>query len=433
MIYADIKSGADINNNPFRVMTQDWFENPSNERDIDRLKATSYLRYLLESSRAYQFANGVHTTLGCHQPVDLPENLRLRAVRHLKEVGDTYTALATSPYARHCCKDSFGALAEHLSSYIDKYLRDPHYDVYYQSPTVAGEILVGIGVTIQKFSCKMANHRHHLASILHVYNALTVMDDIKPIPVLDELCSFYEDIIFLGCRPKTNFSSIFTRHRDGKVQYGNAYVGKRGHDLGSNLVHGMKLLDDSGHVETNARRFQMPIDTSIFFETILGDQTTDYYWANVLNVKDNWVKTTDETLAALTSWLQGHHINQHPLLYVREQLNNEFNGRAVPCVDLSTILPSSTSSAQSSTEVQTSTPTSTDSVFHSNNTVLPAPLIWWLTHTPWPFASKLRLSQRNVTSSRPRERASARYGAATGHEVEHRSSLARMCRRQWKG
>lgn len=361
MIYAEIKPDADIIDNSLRAMTKNWFENPSNERDLDRLKVAFYLRYLLESSRAYQFANGVHVTLGSWHTINPPENLRVRAMRHLKEVGDTYMAIAMSPYARHCCKDSFGAYAGGLSLWIDKYLRDPHYDVYYQNPTVAGEILISMGMTIQKFSCKIANHRHHLASILHVYNALTVMNDIEPIPILDELCSFYEDIILLGSRPKTNFSSIFTRHRDGKVQYGNAYVGKHGHDLGSNLVHGMKLPDDSGHVETNARRFQMPIDTSISFETILGALTTDYYWANVLNLKDNWVKTTD------ASWLQGHHINQHPLLYVREQLNNEFNGRAVPCVDLSIMLQTSTSSAKSSTELQTSTPTSPDSVFHSNN------------------------------------------------------------------
>jgi len=348
-------------------MTANWFEYSSNERGLDRLKVAFYLRYLLESSRAYQFANGGHAIHDSCRPINSPENLRLRVMRHLTEVRDSYTALAISPYAQHCCGDSFGGLAELLSSRIDRDLRDPRYDLYYQSPTVAGEILISVGRTKQNFSRKVANHRHHLASILHVYNALIVMNDIEPIPILDELCSFYEDIILLGSRPKSNFSSIFTRHRDGKVQYGGIYVGKHGHDLGSNLVHSMKLPDDSGHVETNARRFQDTIDMSICFITTLGLQRADYYWANVLNLKDNWVKTTDETLAALTYLLQGHHINHHPLLYVREQLNNEFNGRAVPRVDLSTILPPSISSDQSSPELQTTTPTTPDSVVHSNN------------------------------------------------------------------
>jgi len=250
------------------------------------------------------------------------------------EVQKSSLALATSPYAQRCCTDSFGGIAGVLNYHLDKFLRTPRYDLFFQCPTVSGEIMINIMHVVRKFGCEIANHRHYLASILHVYNALKVMNDIEPIAILDELCSYFEDIVFLGKAPTKNFSSVFTRHRDGKVQYGE-YREERGRDLGSNTTWAMMLSNDknSHHKETNQRRFNDTIDTSLMCITTLGVHTTDYYWAHVLNLKDHWVKTSDETLAGLTSWLQSHHTNDHPLLYVREQLNNEFNGLPIPSVN----------------------------------------------------------------------------------------------------
>lgn len=93
----------------------------------------------------------------------------------------------------------------------------------------------------------------------------------------------------------------------------------------------------SDHEERNSKRFQNSVDQSVFHQTsIEGSELVDYYWALLLGQR-NWYNPTDADREGITNWLQSHNLNDHPILYIKDVLNKEYNGSPIPTVDLSSI------------------------------------------------------------------------------------------------
>jgi len=323
-------------------------------RHCDGVKVAFYLRFLLEIHRSYLYPSRATTegsvpstaTGGTVQiAISIPAmNPRLRLLKFAQEVADTMKVVSTHDHLQKCCPSALAGKTAMFSDELNDMIRSPQYGLYFQNPTVSGDIMLSIYDISRDVGKDLSNHRHYVASILHVYNALRAMDDIKPIPLLDELCDIFLDIIFLGQRPKWNFSSPFVRHRGGVPQYTEP-TGLRGHDLGSNSQWAMKVKDvdnqgDIDHKEVNAKRFEDSVDQSVLTNTMLrGVHTVDWYWAKVLGQK-NQVHCTDKDIENMTNWIQSHGLNDHPLLYLKSVLAKEWHGERVPCVDIPEYLAS---------------------------------------------------------------------------------------------
>lgn len=259
----------DYNLNPGIQMAQEWIE----KHLLGRVRLAFYLRFLVECQRAYIFP-GETTSADPSPTLIVPINPRVRMLKYVMELSQNYHEVSNNSYMQHCCGSALADILETFALELDGIVREPKYDLYFQNPFVAGDIMLHLNDLVRDFGKEICNHRHYVASVLHVYNALRCMEDIQPIPLLDELCAIFEDIIFLGERPRRNFSSIFTRHRGGVPQYGET-SGQRGQDLGSNSMWAMKLQrkdvnnDNWEHKETNCHRFEETIDHSVFTKTTL--------------------------------------------------------------------------------------------------------------------------------------------------------------------
>lgn len=330
----------DYNANPGILMAQEWFANPI----PGRVKLAFYLRFLVECHRAYTNAHEAVTAMPSRNLAP-PLNARVRLLKYVMELSQSYGAVSRNPYMQHCCDSALAGILESFAFEMDILIREPQYNLYFQNPFVAGDIMLNLNDMVRDFAKALCNHRHYVASVLHVYNALRCMGDIDVIPVLDELCSIFEDIIFLGSRPSRNFSSIFTRHRGGIPQYGES-SGHRGQDLGSNSHWTMKLQrkdvdnDNWEHKETNCHRFGESVDHSIFHKTTLdGSHMCDWYWAKSLGLTKAWHNPTDQDLESIKNWLQSHNLNNHPLHYIEGKLVAEYNGQPLQPANLSEASP----------------------------------------------------------------------------------------------
>jgi len=225
----------DYNLNPGVQLAQEWVDKPL----PGRVRLALYLRFLVECHRAYMFPDGTRPA-NPSLTLIVPINPRVRTLKYVMELSQNYHEVSGNPYMQHCCGIALAGSLESFALELDGIIREPKYDLYFQNPFVAGDIMLHLNDIVRDYDKLICNHRHYVASVLHVYNALRCMEDIQPVPLLDELCAIFEDMIFLGERPRRNFSSIFTRHRGGVPQYGET-SGQRGQDLGSNSMWAMKL------------------------------------------------------------------------------------------------------------------------------------------------------------------------------------------------
>ncbi|KAL4912485.1 hypothetical protein BDW62DRAFT_19468 [Aspergillus aurantiobrunneus] len=95
---------------------------------------------------------------------------------------------------------------------LDEYTGEVRFDLYYQSPWVAGCHMVEILDFAYFYGIRLSTELGYVCAVLHLYNALRCLDaPIHRINLLDQLCQVFLEPIFLGLLPKENFSSHFRR------------------------------------------------------------------------------------------------------------------------------------------------------------------------------------------------------------------------------
>jgi hypothetical protein len=104
------------------------------------------------------------------------------------------------------------------AAYLDEYLAENRFDLYYQSPWTAGFHMCEILHRSIDAGLRLFNSEGRVGVVLHVYNALRQLKSIDAIPLLDDLCEVFRREMFLSSLPTENFSSHFRRFLGGTVQ-----------------------------------------------------------------------------------------------------------------------------------------------------------------------------------------------------------------------
>ena len=93
---------------------------------------------------------------------------------------------------------------------LDGFLLRDRYDLYHQSPWVAGANMSGILATMQHFGLGLLNQAGVFGSLLHLYNMLRVVDVACPeIPVLEKLGDIFSSQVFMDKkRPTSRFATM---------------------------------------------------------------------------------------------------------------------------------------------------------------------------------------------------------------------------------
>ncbi len=180
------------------------------ENDSNCLRCSYGLRLLLESCKSYLFAL---------QPTAAPSNCRLQALQFAQEaIPSIYAVLNDSTMPCRCR----GTLAYHLENlHLDfkGFLKVKVFDFYFQSPWVSGSHILEMLEALFGYGLRLFSYRTYVGSVLHVYNVLRQFTDLQSIPLLENLCDTFSDIIFPGGRPCRNFKACYIRSMGGRLRF----------------------------------------------------------------------------------------------------------------------------------------------------------------------------------------------------------------------
>ena len=118
-------------------------------------------------------------------------------------------------------------LANHLRSLetdLNGFVKHKCWDLYFQSPWVAGNHILEILDLCHYYGMKLFVYRHYIGAVVHYYNILQQLAGLERIPLLEHVCEQYKDTFFPGRqRPRSNFRSCWTRYVGARLKF------KKGH------------------------------------------------------------------------------------------------------------------------------------------------------------------------------------------------------------
>ena len=83
------------------------------------------------------------------------------------------------------------------------------------------------------FGLRLFSYRHYVGAVLHVYNILRSLSGFQQIPLLEECCALFEDILFPGGRPKQKYRASYMRFSGGRLRFNSK---KSHHRSGSHEI-----------------------------------------------------------------------------------------------------------------------------------------------------------------------------------------------------
>ena len=107
---------------------------------------------------------------------------------------------------------------------LDEFVKHKCWDLYFQSPWVAGNHILEILDLCHYYGMKLFVYRHYLGAVVHSYNVLQQLAGLENIPLLEHICEQYKETFFPGGqRPTSNFRSSWTRYVGARLKF------KKGH------------------------------------------------------------------------------------------------------------------------------------------------------------------------------------------------------------
>lgn len=168
------------------------------------------LQMLLDTYKSYLLASERKSTPPC---------CRLQALKFAQEALPNIRAvLEDSSMPCRCCH----TLAFHLENVhhdFKTFLQEKVFDLYFQSPWVCGSHILEMLEMLFYYGLRLFSYRHYVGSVVHVYNILRECTAFQPIPLLENLCDTFSDILFPGGRPKRSFKACCLRYMGGRLRF----------------------------------------------------------------------------------------------------------------------------------------------------------------------------------------------------------------------
>ncbi len=221
---------------------------------------------LLEISKSFIWKNKAATAINCRlQALRFATDVKALVQMRMLPANDPMVAWIRS-------KDT---------EYLDKYLAEKCFDLYFQSPWTAGFHMCEILHHSIDAGLRLCNSEGNVGAVLHMYNALRQISFMDAVPLLDELCQVFKQELCLGSLPTTNFSSKFRRFLGGKIQPepNSTSVNVRQSRRAIGLPPSLPTAQDY------VKRF-MPGEISLFYELHNhGFRTTMDFWSRLYTRK----------------------------------------------------------------------------------------------------------------------------------------------------
>ncbi|KAF2175503.1 hypothetical protein K469DRAFT_765022 [Zopfia rhizophila CBS 207.26] len=146
-----------------------------------------------------------------------PNNCRIRGLRFAQEAQHDAQALmklSKVELTEETCKKIFA-----LYTTCTVYRSDKRWDLYLQSPWIAGHHMAIIYNLYMEIAIRLCNEAGIIGCVLHMYNAIRQLQlDCPVLPVLEMLCDIFGKQVFIGQnRPTKNLVSIWHRYQGGSI------------------------------------------------------------------------------------------------------------------------------------------------------------------------------------------------------------------------
>ena len=175
------------------------------------------MQLLVESFKSFRFGEKAIQGANC----------RTSALRFAHEVHRTLKAVIASEYSLRCPCSSCGSVDFHnlLLSFNEElldYMGQKRYDLYYQTPWVAGSHMQEILSLATCYGLQLCDEQNYMTATLHLYNLLVQLGTLQnEIPLLKNLCDSLRDSVFKGSFPSRKYDSHFTACVGGRLDFTN--------------------------------------------------------------------------------------------------------------------------------------------------------------------------------------------------------------------
>ncbi|RMZ81049.1 hypothetical protein DV738_g2481, partial [Chaetothyriales sp. CBS 135597] len=121
------------------------------------------------------------------------------------------------------CPQTLAFHLYNLEMELMEYVRHRCWDLYFQSPWIAGNHMLEMIDLGHYYGEKLFAYRHYVGSVLHSYNILGQLAGLQKIPVLEFLCRQFESTFFPGGRPTSNFRACWTRYIGARLKFNKGH------------------------------------------------------------------------------------------------------------------------------------------------------------------------------------------------------------------
>ncbi len=150
---------------------------------------------------------------------------RLAALRLAQQASAQVTRILNDKTCFPCrCTQTLAYHLQNLGVDLQAYAKYKCWDIYFQSPWVAGNQLLEILDSCHYYGMRLFNYRHYVGAVLHSYNTLRQLGGLEEIPILESLCEQFSSVFFpAGSRPKRSFRACWSRYVGARLKF------KKGH------------------------------------------------------------------------------------------------------------------------------------------------------------------------------------------------------------
>jgi hypothetical protein len=151
-------------------------------------------------------------------------NCRAKALQFANRVKRSIESVSRDPTLR-CFRSDCGEkkIPERLlvlEHDLSAYTSETRFDLYYQTPWVAGSHMLEILSWATDVGLSLCNRHTYVGAVFHVYNVLRELSTLhEEVALLERLCNTMEQPIFLGQRPHRNFHGCFCRFLGGRLEF----------------------------------------------------------------------------------------------------------------------------------------------------------------------------------------------------------------------
>ena len=160
----------------------------------------------------------------------LISNCRLKALRLAQQAKSQVSAVLNDKSCFPCrCTQTLAYHLQNLDNDLENFAKHKCWDLYFQSPWVAGNHVLEILDLCHYYGMRLFNYRHYVGAVLHSYNVLKELAGMEPIPILESLSSQFREVFYPGGNcPKSSFRACWGRYVGARVKF------KKGHKSRNN-------------------------------------------------------------------------------------------------------------------------------------------------------------------------------------------------------